>query len=122
MNYIDDETPRHKKKSQVKPPKKATHKHIFEPCIIEYPKDWYKKPHEQNGEMTAEFSGYCPVCGKVRPTDQSRWWTTSQTYIRHFMCHQNVPTEEGARELNPETRTLRTFYHKDGFAKFVDID
>ena len=122
MDYLNEETTRYKKKSQAKPPKKTKHKHIFEPCIIESPVDWHKKPHERSGEKQSEFGGFCPICGKVGPTDQSRWWTNASKCIKGFRFADCVPTKEGARELNPETRTLRTFWSEDIFAKFVDIE
>lgn len=122
MNYFDDETPRHKKKSQAKPPKKASHKHVFEPFILEYPKDWYKKPHEQSGEKCAQFYGYCPMCGKVGYIDDSCWWTSAKKCRNGFRYYDRVPTEEGVRELNPETRTLPIFFSDNPFVKFVDIN
>lgn len=122
MNYVDEEIPRHRKKSQAKPPKKSKHKHIYEPCIIEYPTDWYYKEHERSGERRSNFYGFCPICGKVGETDQGRWWTEDLGYVGHYLVHNTVPTEEGARELNPETRTLPTFFSDSPFPKTVNIE
>lgn len=121
MNFIDEEIPKYTKKSQAKPPKKAKHKHVFEPCIIEIPEDWHKKEHEQSGKKRPIFEGFCPICGKIGPIDQSRWWEEKLGHIGMWQLYGGIPTEEGARELNPATRTLPTFHGDDPFVKFVNL-
>lgn len=123
MNFVDD-IPKYKKKSQKKAPKKADHKHLCEPCVIEHPKDWYKKEHERSGELAADIYGYCPVCGKVtsyRP-DKGRWYKTVQRNNGVFSYLETVPTEECERELDPKTRTLPTFRTNDFSAKVVELE
>lgn len=119
MNDWDD-VPKHKKKARLHIPKKADHRHVYEPCVIEYPKLWYKKDHERNGERYSEIRCYCSVCGKIGHLNPERWW-------RLESCHspqagRMVPTEEALLELSPATRTLPTFLCDDYFAKYVDIE
>lgn len=123
MNFTDD-IPKYKKKSQKKPPKKAKHKHLSEPCVIDVPRDWYKKEHERSGEMKSDIYGYCPICGKVTEfyPDRDRWLTHVRHYDGPFTYLETVPTEECARELNPETRTLPTFKSNDWPVKNVVLD
>lgn len=123
MNFVDD-VPKYRKKSQKKPPKKADHKHLCEPCIVVRPVDWYKKEHERSGEMLPDFYGYCPICGKImafRP-DRDRWYTKVERNNGSFSYLETVPTEEGARELDPATRTLPTFEADDCFVKNVNLE
>ena len=123
MNFTDD-IPKYRKKSQAKPPKKTDHKHLREPCIIETPSDWHKKPHERSGEMKPHFYAYCPVCGKVTGynPDKERWWVREERFNGAIHYLETVPTPEGARELDPATRTLPTFRVDDIFPKFVDLE
>lgn len=123
MNFTDD-IPKYKKKSNKKPPKKADHKHLCEPCIIVRPEDWYKKEHERSGKMTSEFYGYCPICGKVTAflPDRDRWYARVKRNNGTFSYWETVPTEEGARELDPVTRTLPTFEADDLFVKEVKME
>lgn len=123
MNFSDD-IPKYHKKSHKKPHKKADHKHLCEPCIIERPADWYKKEHERSGEVHPEFYGYCPICGKITAycPDRDRWYTTIKKHSGMFSYLETVPTEEGARELDPATRTLPTFAADDCFVKNVELE
>ena len=113
MDEFIENIPRYKKKSKKKPPKKSKHKHIFEPCVLEYPRDWFKKPHEQNGEVNMAIGLYCPLCGKVGHFN----WVEFE-----FIGFNDPIPEEIEMELNPQTRTLTTFLCKDPFQKFVDIE
>lgn len=122
MNEIIDEVPRYRKRSQKKPPKKSDHKHVFEPCVVEYPQDWYVKEHLRSGEKKAAISSYCPICGKIGSIDIERWWTRETIMFGNYACFQSIPTEEAELELNPETRTLPTFTCDNFFQKFVDIE
>lgn len=117
MEYIDDEM-RHKKKSRKKPPRKANHKHLDEPCVFEYPNNWFMKEHEQGLRMTAMISAYCPVCGKVGNIDLERWYVSMRDPIGCW----SEPSEEAKRELDPVTRTLPTFRVKNPFVKYVEVD
>lgn len=119
-----DDIPKYKKKSQKKPPKKADHRHLREPCIIEIPADWFNKPHERNGKTNPHFYAYCPICGKVTGYNpcKERWWTREERYNGVFHFYETVYTEEGRREIDPATRTLPTFKSDDIFPKFVDLE
>ena len=122
MNYLDDETPRHKKKSQSKPPKKAKHKHIFEPCVIEFPKEWYVKEHVRtNNDRKSWIYGFCPVCGKIGEVDRSRWLKEERDFLGSYMVVRDALTTEGEKEIDSKTRTLPTFICDDPFVKFVKI-
>lgn len=112
----------YKKKSQAKPPKKSKHKHLYEPCVLEF---YGFRFSQENGVVydrpTAVFGRYCPVCGKLggsEPIEESRWYRRGCVWkwITHDL------TEEGARELNPDTRTLPTFWVDDPyFSKYVEV-
>ena len=119
---IPSDVPKYQKKYTAKPPAKAKHKHVYEPCLLERPADWWRKKHEQCGETDLAFSSYCPVCGKVGPVDVERWWISKKCYSIGLEPYiKNEGTEEAKRELNPKTRTLPVFKVDDPFAKFVDI-
>lgn len=124
MDYIE-EVPKYKKKSKAKSPKKADHKHIFEPCILEYNFPYGKLEEGKGFQPISQtrIDGYCPICGKVGPIDMERWWKTDKPLNSRNFGFQTEPTEEALRELNPETRTLPTFDVGDDwiFPKYVDI-
>lgn len=112
MDEFIKDIPRYRKKSKKKPPKKSDHKHVFELCIFEYPRDWYKKSHEQSGDNHVAIGSYCPLCGKV---GNFKWES-------EFVWFNEPMPEEVEMEINPETRTLPTFWCVEGpFQKFVDI-
>lgn len=120
MDYMDEGLP-YKKKSQAKPPKKSKHKHIYEPCILEFNDLRFSKEYGMVYDVpSARISGYCPVCGKVgSPGEEERWYKT-RPYGMGFL---SVKTEEHERELNPETRTLPTFWVDDPyFPKYVEVE
>ena len=114
---------RHRKKAQSKTPKKSKHKHIFEPCVLEQPVDWYKKEHERSGEKRSRIGYYCPICGKTGEfQEKERWYQLKLVNNLPFQAYTNEPTEECTRELDPLTRTLPTFFVEDYFQKFVSIN
>ena len=96
---------------------------MYEPCVIEIPADWYKKEHERSGEIKAEIWSYCPVCGKVCAIQNTeRWWkSVAEPHHLFGRVFYTEPTEECKRELNPETRTLPTFWNDDVFPKYVEL-
>lgn len=117
-----EDIPKYKKKSQAKPPKKAKHKHVYEPCVLEYLVDWYIKEHERNHELKTEMGAYCPVCGKVGQADMDRWYVPKQDVrYGYIFSVWHDPSEECARELDPMTRTLPTFRIDNPFTKYVNI-
>ena len=123
MNNIPTDVPKYKKKSTAKPPKKSKHKHIYEPCLIEAPMQWYLKPHERkrNEPTQLRFSSYCPVCGKTGDVDRERWWTKIEKDTGMFKYLESVYTIEGEREMDPLTRTLPVFKSDNPWTKFVDV-
>lgn len=123
MNTIEtNDVPKYRKKSQSKPPKKANHKHLAEPCVLRYPQDWWQKEHLRTGEMKEEIGYYCPICGKLMGMkDKDRWYTTQRVKNLPFTAYEVVGTEECQKELNPETRTLPTFDIHDRFDNFVNL-
>lgn len=65
---MDDDIPRYRKKRGGKPPKKANHKHEYEPVVFEY-MNKYKKLTRENGfvEGTDYCAGSkCKVCGRLQ--------------------------------------------------------
>lgn len=127
MNNIPNDIPKYKKKSQAKPPEKAKHKHVYEPCLIEYPEQWYLKPHEhelyENGKVKTKlrFGSYCPICGKLGEGDHDRWRMLVKRHNGVISYYEQVWTEEAERELNPSTRTLPVFKTDGWREKFVKI-
>lgn len=127
MQDFTNDIPKYRKKSTAKPPTKAKHKHVYEPCLFEYPEQWYLKPHEQkrcgDGQVKTKlrFSSYCPICGKTGDCDYDRWHTKVERNNGVFSYLETVYTEEAEREINPETRTLPVFKVGGWGEKFVDI-
>lgn len=122
MNNIPNDIPKYRKKSQAKPPAKATHKHAYEPCLIETYRFWWSKPHERDNVRVLHFSSYCPICGKVGGVDSDRWWTAVRECDGVRSYWKDVHTEEAERELNPTTRTIPVFKADSPFVKFVEIE
>lgn len=122
MIEIPNDIPKYKKKSTAKPPAKAKHKHIYEPCLLERPLYWWRKKHEQGSEKDIGFSSYCPVCGKVGSVDVERWFVSIKSFGADFHPYiRDEYTVEAQLELDPRTRTIPVFKVDDPFAKFVDI-
>lgn len=123
MIDIPNDVPKYRKKSTAKPPAKAKHKHVYEPCLFEQIEMWYAKPHERKSNRTRlTFGSYCPICGKVGDTDTDRWFAHVKKHNDMFSYLETVYTEEAERELNPTTRTLPVFYIGDEWRpKFVEL-
>lgn len=120
MDYQED-VAKYRKKSQKKTPRKSKHKHDYQPCVLQYERAEFDKVHGFTPTGIEERVGsYCPICGKIGEVDFIRWWFTAWNQ-EHSTCWSE-PTEEAKRELNPETRTLPTFWAGDMFAKYVDIE
>ena len=121
---IPNDIPKYQKKSTARPPAKAKHKHVYEPCLVEQLELWYCKPHERKSNKTMlRFKTYCPICEKVGPQDTKRWWTSVKKHNGFCSYLETVPTEEAERELNPATRTLPVFYVGDQWSpKFVELE
>lgn len=69
-NYLEDEVMRHRKKSKKKPPKKANHKHEYEPVILEYENRHGKLSTEKGFEPAIDYSlgKRCKICGDWKLT------------------------------------------------------
>lgn len=112
-----DEVVRYKKKSTKRPPKKANHKHIFEPCVFETKGIKFDIAHGiVDGPSEYRMGSYCKICGRVGPEDR-KWWDM----IDNRFCRSKY-TKEAELQLNPETRTLPAFRLDDHFQKFVSIE
>ena len=120
MDYEEEvQRNRRKKISKAKAPKKSGHKHAYEPCVVEYPANWFMKPHERGSKTRPDIMDYCPTCGKLSATHQTeRWWVGG----RDFRGTWSDPSEEALKELDPETRTLPTFMIEDPFARSVNTE
>lgn len=117
------ETSPHKKKSTGTGTKKSKHKHIYEPCVLSYPDDWWNKVHLRHGQRIPIFGAYCPVCGKLGTVkDHSRWYKKEAVITGNIPWARTTLTDEGEREMNPKTRTLAYFEIDDPFAKFVELE
>ena len=120
-NYEND-VPKYKKKSAAKAPKKAKHKHLCEPCILEYPVDWWNKEHLRKPEMKSVIGAYCPICGKIGEVkNREIWYTRDNAFIGNMQFTETVLTVEGQKQINKETRTIPTFRLNDPFDKFVTL-
>lgn len=115
MDYME-ETPRYRKKAKPNTPPKAKHKHYYEPCVFEFNGCQYTKAHGITYDKpSAKIAAYCPVCGKagtILDVDPDRWERRVEVNTRSMFhkAYGTEPTEECLRELNPETRTLPTFW------------
>lgn len=115
---MENEIMPYKKKATKKPPKKSDHKHIFEPCVLEYNGERLDRGRGFVPERKTKMDSYCVVCGKRGVPDYKRWWNE----VRGGCWVRFEESEEQLRELNPETRTLPTFWVDDYYkAKYVDL-
>lgn len=124
--YIEQEIMPYKKKSQSKPPKKSKHKHHYEPCVLEFNGLRFSKEHGMvYDKLEACIGAYCPVCGKLGPVENyDRWFFRQEVPHPVFQSlFEQCMTDECKRELNPETRTLPTFWVEDQyFTKYVEVE
>ena len=117
-----EDTAPHKKKSKSKSPKKSDHKHLIEPCVVSYQREWFLKEHVRSDERKLTIEGYCPICGKLNSLDdRSKWYKQVLRQGVAFRYYETVLTEEGEREMNPETRTLPYFEIDNPFDKNVRL-
>lgn len=117
------ETSPYKKKSTGTGTKKSKHKHVYEPCVLAYPEDWWNKtPSFRHRKMRKTIRGCCLVCGKLgNLKDDSRWYYEETSVLNGYLFPKTSLTKEGEREMNPATRTLPYFEIDDLFAKFVEL-
>ena len=122
MNFVEDEQPRYKKKSQKKPPAKSNHKHNYQPCVFEYNSIEFSKGKGFVQKPDAQIGNYCTVCGKIDYRFDSERWVKWVQMLAYPTCGKSEYTEEAKKELNPETRTLPTFWVDDIWKqKFVKL-
>ena len=113
----------YKKKSTGNTPKKSKHKHLYEPCVLSYPDDWWNKEHIRHRQRTPIIGTYCPVCGKIGTIkDRSRWYKRETVFTGNVQWGRTVLTDEGEREMHARTRTLPYFEIDDPFVKFVKLE
>lgn len=114
-----EETPKYKKKSRRRTTRKANHKHNFQPCVFEYDGIELDKAHGFVKKPDVMGGWYCPTCGKIGMADNFKWY---EDRLGWALLHTGHHTEEAKRELSPETRTLPTFYLKEGWSqKYVEL-
>ena len=115
----------YKKKSTGNTPKKSKHKHLYEPCVLSYPDDWWNKEHLRRSRVsrTPFIGSYCPVCGKIGTVkDRSRWYKRETVFTGNVQWTRTELTDEGEREMKAATRTLSYFEIDDPFVKFVELE
>ena len=114
---MEEEIMPYRKKAKKNTPKKYDHKHQFEPCVVEFMGKRLDKGHGFIPHKKTHIRDYCIICGKLQPEDWSRWWIKKKDGRYYF----SAPTEEHIKELNPETRSLPTFWLDDEFQKHIDF-
>ena len=101
----------HRKHEEQKVSKKSKHKHIYEPCVYEFLRErWDKRVHGLTKQKDVSLGTYCTVCGKVGKVEVIVW------NFRDL-------TDDELRQLNPDTRTLPTFWLDDVWKqKYVEVE
>lgn len=108
-SHLENEIPKHKKKSNPKAPKKSDHKHNYCPCIFEYNKLSNDPAHGivKSSEKGFAIGRYCSECGKIG--------------LIKFPFYKL--SDEEKLEINPETRAIPTFLLHDIFGqKYIDLN
>ena len=120
MNFEDENLTPYKKKSKSKPPKKAKHKHDFNPCVFEYDGIRFDQAHGFVPNHQTSIGCYCAICGKIGGDIPDGYIQLVQTKDGSWYSEH---TEAGKKELDEYTRTLPTFRIDDIFRqKFVNIE
>ena len=126
---FENEIPKYKKKSNNLSPKKSDHKHEFSDCIYEYnnPSGMFSKEKGFCSKVEIFGGTYCPICGRIGKIFRSVFYTDTTNLIwwdkiecgRYFKYELS---EQAKKEINPETRTLPTFYLEDLWTqKYVEL-
>lgn len=109
MNDYEDEVMPYKKKSSRKPPKKAKHKHDWEPVIFEWLNPNYK--YDKNKGFVEGYSYYCgkrcKICGRL---ESDKW-----PAIRNANGTYTLIAD--AREYAPDRPIVRI---KDYYSKNIE--
>lgn len=133
MNDVcDDGVMPYRKKSVKKRRKKSKHVHKYAPCVFEYEYMCFDKSHGIQMVPRTSMGSYCVICGKIgdivsTPFVKKTEFLTGYTQDMEKVLYVNSfdYTEEGRRELCPETRTPPTFHidrykdrYVDGFIRY----
>ena len=112
-----DEVPKHRKKSQKHPPKKAKHKHHYENCVFRY-STWREDQLPGIDRWQLSIGEYCPECGKIGSICDTTWRITRKGQYGY----RSVWNDHAILQFNEETRTLPFFVVEDIFkCKCVDL-
>ena len=118
--YQQNEEMPHRKRAKHKTVKKSRHKHDFHPCVFEFEGLHFNK---MNGFVTipdVSIGTYCPICGKIGSLCAQGWrqWKPPNSNNR---AGSFAYTDDAKRELDPQTRTLPTFWLRDKYSqKYVE--
>ena len=129
---FDDGVMPYRKKSVKKRRKKSKHVHEYAPCVFEYEDMCFDKAHGIQKVPRTSIGAYCVICGKVvdlviasfvKKTECLTRLTQDMEMVLYANSYDY--TDEGKRELCPETRTLPTFHidrykdrYVDGFIRY----
>lgn len=128
MNNFNDEVPKYKKKSKSKTPEKAKHKHDYQDCVYEWDNPTGKFDRDRGFVPRHEIMGgtYCSICGKIGQmgTENFNWYVGVKEAHSYFgYVFSTELSERAKQEINPETRTLPTFYLYDNWKqKFIELE
>ena len=125
---MDNDVPKHKKKSKKKPPKKAKHKHEYVPCVLWRNSLVLDKAHgfQYTGEPSKVIGTYCPICGKIG--DHYDWSWMIEIEDPAYENHPNIKrrfydwNDEAKKQFDEDTRTIPIFKTAEWFQKFVDLE
>lgn len=127
--FIDNDIMPYKKKKK-KQVKKSNHKHIYEFCIIKYPRDIFNKEHGFIKDKIESIAKYCPICGKIQNNLSPDDWekiTVNKNFIYNTSIYwfpyvkEEYLTEYAKKQINPKTRTIPSFEIKNFWDKKVNI-
>ena len=113
MNYIDNETPKYKKKSKAKGQPRANHKHIYETVLLisNYHSADFKTGKPEVIEMVYPTK-VCTICGRVGETDRDdSYYVKDDKTTRWLYCHCDSLSEKALK--------LPKWYRHDYFDKFA---
>lgn len=93
---------------------KSNHKHEYKDCVFEYNENKFSRVHGYIPQKRSVIGSYCPICGKIgeRLGLPDRWSYPRKVQGKDYW--ETIFTEEYIREINPDTRTIPTFFLIDG--------
>lgn len=114
---MDDEM-RYRKKSKKHGLKRSNHKHDYHPCVYEFNGVTYDSTYGFVPKKDIILGQYCIICGRIKLVTPENYKDFSASNL--FQDKYNFL---GNKEINPETRTIPTFWIDDIWKqKFVDLD